>query len=103
MIDPIIYSFYLTVVVLACSTQNKSRKNLLTLKNSFLRPTANHSDHRQAVYNIIHKLHELQVKKLAIEAEKKDIEAMEFKQILKELEQKGLVYSPKPGVVGCVE
>jgi len=61
------------------------------------------SNKRQAVYNIIHSLHELQVKKLAVEAEKKDIVAEELREILRELEQKGLVYTPKPGIVGCVD
>ena len=72
-------------------------------KRSSYRHANSRSDRRQRVYNIIHKLHELQVKKLAVEAEKNDIVGMELKEILKELEQKGLVYCPKRGVVGCVD
>ena len=61
------------------------------------------SDKRQTVYNIVYRLHELKVKSLELEAGKNDIIGPEFKEILKELEQKGLVYCPKPGVVGCVD
>jgi len=78
------------------------KKNLVkdnrrtTLKNR-------NSGKRQTVYNIIHKLHCLRVKNLADEVIEQDIETKELKSILKELEQKGLIYSPKPGMVGCVD
>jgi len=58
---------------------------------------------RQTVYNIVHKLHNLKVKNLVLEAEQENINRDELKDILDELRQKGLVYTPKPGFVGCVD
>ncbi|MFC2162520.1 hypothetical protein ACFLRF_02470 [Candidatus Altiarchaeota archaeon] len=58
---------------------------------------------RQTIYNIIHQLNILKVKNLKEKASQQDIQAQELKQILKDLEQKGLVYCPKPGVIGCVD
>ncbi|MCX6694719.1 MAG: hypothetical protein NTU61_00265 [Candidatus Altiarchaeota archaeon] len=96
--------FDLVVVGLDCRKTKESRKAVhATAKQSSYRHANSRSDKRQKVYNIIHKLHELQVKRLAVEAEKNDIVGMELKEILKELEQKGLVYCPKRGVVGCVD
>ncbi|MFH1403604.1 MAG: hypothetical protein ABIH11_04965 [Candidatus Altiarchaeota archaeon] len=58
---------------------------------------------RQTVYNIIHRLHSLRIRSLREEVEKADIESSELKLILKDLEKKGLIYTPKPGVIGCVD
>lgn len=58
---------------------------------------------RQAIYNIIHRLHELKMRQLMDEAEKEKIDGKELREILNELEDKGLVYNPKPGVIGCVD
>ena len=58
---------------------------------------------RQAVYNIIHGLHTLRMRDLQEQAHSRNIDAGELKLILGELKGKGLVYSPKPGVVGCVD
>jgi hypothetical protein len=58
---------------------------------------------RQTVYNMIHRLHELRVANLAAEAELEHIDRRELKEILVELRQRGLVYSPKSGFVTCVD
>ncbi len=58
---------------------------------------------RQTVYNIIHRLHSLKLNSLEEEAGVEDISGDELKGILNELTEKGLVYSPKRGYVGCVE
>jgi hypothetical protein len=58
---------------------------------------------RQTVYNLIHSLHMLQVRELEEQARLKHIESDELRLILGELKVKGLVYSPKPGMVGCVD
>ncbi|MBD3260447.1 MAG: hypothetical protein GF334_01995 [Candidatus Altiarchaeales archaeon] len=58
---------------------------------------------RQQIYNIIHQLHQLNLKKLFVEAQKEEIGQKELTQILDELQSKGLVYSPKPGYIGCVD
>jgi len=58
---------------------------------------------RQTVYNIIHKLHEMNVASLLLEAERENIDSSEAKTILHDLKEKGLIYSPKPGVLACVD
>ena len=58
---------------------------------------------RQTVYNIIHRLHESKVSCVQEEAKAESIEREELISILSELKQKGLVYSPKPGRVVCVD
>lgn len=58
---------------------------------------------RQRVYNIIHRLHQMNVKSLFSEVEKEEISRKELKEILGDLENRGLVFSPKPGIVGCVD
>ncbi|HHQ45434.1 MAG TPA: hypothetical protein ENN13_04785 [Candidatus Altiarchaeales archaeon] len=62
-----------------------------------------HAGKRQAVYNIIHKLNSLEIRRLRQEAVKERITQRELKEILGELEEKGLVYAPKPGFVSCVD
>jgi len=62
-----------------------------------------HAGKRQAVYNIIHNLNKLEVRKLRAEALKEKITQSELKEILGELEEKGLVYAPRPGFVRCVD
>ena len=79
------------------STQRKRKKPLKT------RTTLESAGRRQTVYNIIHQLHTLKIKSLREKVEEVNIHSSELKSILKELEQKGLIYSPKPGVVGCVD
>lgn len=58
---------------------------------------------RQTVYNIIHKLHQLKVASLEEEAVSEHIEKSELKGLLQDLRQRGLIYSPKPGFVVCVD
>ena len=58
---------------------------------------------RQTIYNIIHELHTLRVDNLIDKAEEEEIDRIELKDIVGELRQKGLVYTPKPGYIGCVE
>ncbi|MBD3387789.1 MAG: hypothetical protein GF416_01960 [Candidatus Altiarchaeales archaeon] len=58
---------------------------------------------RQTVYDIIHTLNTLKVESLISEAEQREITRDELKGILAELRAKGLVYSPKPGEIVCVE
>jgi hypothetical protein len=58
---------------------------------------------RQTVYEIIHHLHELNTAKLQSEAERKKIDSGELREIIVELRQKGLIYSPKPGTFTCVD
>ena len=58
---------------------------------------------RQRVYNIIHRLHELNVASLEVEAEAESIDRDELRDILYELKEKGLIYSPKPGKFVCVD
>jgi len=58
---------------------------------------------RQTVYNMIHHIHTLKVESLINQAEERDIDRLELKDILADLKQKGLVYTPKPGFVGCVD
>ena len=58
---------------------------------------------RQTVYEIIHHLHELNRDRLTEAASKKDIDNGELKEILSELRQRGLIYSPKPGMFTCVD
>jgi hypothetical protein len=40
---------------------------------------------------------------LADEPQIGSIEESEIRDIIRELKQKGLIYSPKPGFVGCVD
>ena len=58
---------------------------------------------RQTVYNIIHKLHSLDMAGLKAEAGRKNIDVEELKSIIHELRQKGLIYSPKPGQLAAVD
>jgi hypothetical protein len=58
---------------------------------------------RQTVYNIIHHLHSINVTNLINEAKRENIDWHELKGILTELRQKGLIYSPRAGVVVCVD
>jgi hypothetical protein len=58
---------------------------------------------RQAIYDIIHGLHQMNVSNLIQEARAEDIDWWELKGILTDLEKKGLIYSPRSGVVVCVE
>lgn len=58
---------------------------------------------RQTVYNIIHGLSTMKVDSLISQAEGEHIDRQELKGILTELKRKGLVYTPKPGFVGCVD
>ncbi|MFH0863387.1 MAG: hypothetical protein V1875_10230 [Candidatus Altiarchaeota archaeon] len=58
---------------------------------------------RQTVYDIIHGLHELNTTSLRAEAQRRKIESVELKEIIVELRQKGLIYSPKPGMFTCVD
>ncbi|MFH1056082.1 MAG: hypothetical protein V1744_08325 [Candidatus Altiarchaeota archaeon] len=67
------------------------------------KPAADVSGKRQKVYSIIHKLHMLKVTSLTSEAESERITGEELGEILDELKLKGLIYSPKPGFVDCVD
>jgi hypothetical protein len=58
---------------------------------------------RQTVYNIIHRLHMTRVESLADEAARQNIDRGELKTIVTDLKLKGLIYTPKPGTVGCVD
>jgi hypothetical protein len=58
---------------------------------------------RQTVYNIIHNLHEMRLSSIELKAHDEKIEGDELRTILKDLEKKGLVYSPKPGLFACVD
>ena len=58
---------------------------------------------RQAVYDVIHKLNGLRVENILKEADDVGVAHEELKTILSELKQRGLIYSPKPGFVCCVD
>jgi len=58
---------------------------------------------RQTVYNLIHRLHMLKVASLEEEACRESIDKGELRTILHDLKERGLVYSPKPGFVVCVD
>lgn len=58
---------------------------------------------RQTVYNIIHKLRMLDMDELMRQASKEKVDEEELKEIVVKLKQKGLVYSPKRGFLGCVD
>ncbi len=67
------------------------------------RKTLSDSSKRQTVYNIIHHLHQIRTHMLAEQAQQESIDKTELKQIMSELRNKGLIYSPKPGHVVCVD
>lgn len=58
---------------------------------------------RQTIYNMIQKLHTMKISALIQEAETESICAGELKDILSELKNKGLIYSPKAGEIVCVD
>jgi hypothetical protein len=58
---------------------------------------------RQAIYNIIYRLHTLDIANLELEAQRQEIPCEDVRGLVGELKQKGLVYSPKPGRLSCVD
>jgi DNA replicative helicase MCM subunit Mcm2 (Cdc46/Mcm family) len=48
-------------------------------------------------------MHMMRVNALPSEPRISSIDESEIKDIIKELKQKGLIYSPKPGYVDCVD
>lgn len=61
------------------------------------------SSKRQRVYDVIYHMHMMRVNALPSEPRISSIDESEIKDIIKELKQKGLIYSPKPGYVDCVD
>lgn len=52
---------------------------------------------------MLKELHRIKTVKIIEEAEKRNIDKKEVKEIISFLKEKGMVYQPKPGVIEIVE
>jgi len=58
---------------------------------------------RHFIYDMLKELHRIKTIKIIEEAEKRNINKKEVKEIISSLKEKGMIYQPKPGIVEIVE